>query len=356
MDEPKPTEIRYQAILDSTCVGILLIDADGLGVAANAGFRELLGWHDFEPSGVCQGELVHPDDLPTMSEYTRRARVGLSDRFEQELRLRKRDGSWVWVAMRASFVRGAKDVSPFTIAIVEEIAQRKQLEEQLRLAQRLESIGRLAGGIAHDFNNIMTVISGHTDLVMDTLEADSPLLEDLKEIRRASERAAELTSQLLAFSRRQLLQPRVVNLNRVIEGMTGMLERIIGEDIEMSFDFSCKLGLVKADPAQIEQVILSLVVNARDAMPQGGKIAIATRESLLDAAFVKGHPGSGLGPHVAVSVSDTGQGMSERVLVLCSQSLFRFADLGDDGLCRGGPDKGCGVIVSAIDVVVDRLD
>ena len=332
----RATESRYRAIFDSTGVGILLSDLDGRAVAANPAIRDLLGWSDFQPGRVRPRDLIHPDDLELVAENDQNLREGRSNRFDHELRLRRADGSWVWVHMHASLVRGTADVPLFTVAIVEDITGRKQLEEQLRLSQRLESIGRLAGGIAHDFNNIITVITGHTDLVIEMLEPGNPLLEDVKEIREAGNRAAGLTRQLLAFSRRQVLQPRVLDLNEVIAGMQRMLERIIGEDVEMTFDLAPRLGLVRADPAQIEQVILNLVVNARDAMPQGGRLQVSTQDRMLDAAFVHNHPGSAQGPHVGVSIRDTGHGMSEEVLARIFEPFFTTKD----------PGKGTGLGLS----------
>ena len=324
----RTTESRYRAIFDATAIGIALLDADGWAVAANPALRQLLGWEGFEPGTVRPRDLVHPDDRELVMEHARRLRNGSLERFDSELRVRRSDGSWAWAHAHISAVRGGIEATFFTVILLEDITERKQLEEQLRLSQRLESIGRLAGGVAHDFNNLITVITGHSDLLLASMGNEDRLRQDVEEIRQAADRAASLTRQLLAFSRRQVLQPRVLRPNEVVEGMKGMLERIIGEDVEVSFQLSSGVGLVRADPGQIEQVILNLVVNARDAMPKGGQIRISTHERVFDRAFVQSHPGSSQGPHVGVAIADTGHGMTEDVMARIFEPFFTTKEPG----------------------------
>ncbi len=191
--------------------------------------------------------------------------------------------------------------------------ERRSLEAQLRLSQKMESIGRLAGGVAHDFNNLLTVINNYAEMVQDTLGQDDPRREDLKRILEAGQRAADLTRQLLAFSRKQPMELKTLDLNAVVSGMKPMLERLIGEDIEFHVKTGDDLGHVRADRAQIEQVIMNLVVNARDAMPTGGVLSVETANVVLDEGYAAAHQGVVPGPYVMLAVSDTGCGMDETV-------------------------------------------
>ncbi|HZC67421.1 MAG TPA: response regulator, partial [Nitrospirales bacterium] len=187
--------------------------------------------------------------------------------------------------------------------------ERKSLEEQLRQAQKMEAIGQLTGGIAHDFNNMLTVIMGYSELMLQKTKADDPQRSDIEQIKEAGVRASMLTRQLLAFSRKQVLQPRVLDLNAVITNLDQMLQRLIGEDIDLVTVPTLGLGRVKVDPSQIEQVIVNLAVNARDAMPDGGKLTIETANVELDNAYTREHVSVTPGPYVMLAVSDTGCGM-----------------------------------------------
>jgi two-component system, cell cycle sensor histidine kinase and response regulator CckA len=220
-------------------------------------------------------------------------------------------------------------------AATEELAARKQAEEalrqteeQLRQAQKMEAVGRLAGGIAHDFNNMLTVIVGYARTLADELPADDPVRGDLDEIRRAGQRAADLTRQLLAFSRQQVLSPRVFNLAETMAAMTRMLNRLIREDIELVMEPAADLGCVYADPGQIEQVLLNLVVNATDAMPTGGKLTIRSTNVDLDQAFVDRHLGARPGPHVLLDVTDTGSGMDRATQARIFEPFFTTKERG----------------------------
>jgi nitrogen-specific signal transduction histidine kinase len=195
------------------------------------------------------------------------------------------------------------------VGLVEDITDVRRTEEQLLQAQKMEAVGRLAGGVAHDFNNLLTAILGYSELVLQDLGPDHPLAVDVQEIRAAGQSAESLTRQLLAFSRRQILQPRTLDLNKVLTRVDALLQRIIGEDIELTMKLAAPLGRVSADPGQIEQVVLNLAVNARDAMPNGGKLTIETANVVLDEEYAAQHAGASVGPHVMVAVTDTGSGM-----------------------------------------------
>ena len=186
----------------------------------------------------------------------------------------------------------------------------RQTEDQLRHAQRIEALGQLAGGVAHDFNNLLTVISGRAEIAQSKVDPGGPIRKDIDLIHKTAERAAALTGQLLAFSRKQLLQPRILDPALIVGGMAPMLHRLIGEDIDLRIDLAAALGYVRADQAQIEQVILNLVVNARDAMPDGGELRLSVDRVELDEAFGRRHPGARHGRHVRITVTDSGCGMS----------------------------------------------
>lgn len=197
------------------------------------------------------------------------------------------------------------------LAVLMDVTERRQLEEQLRQAQKMEAVGMLAGGVAHDFNNLLTIITGYSQLILNNLGTSDPNRHSAEQIMKAGERAAGLTRQLLAFSRRQVLQPRVLDLNQLVRSLSTMLRRLIGEDIELVLHLKQDLGRVSADPGQLEQVLMNLVVNARDAMPKGGTLTIETSNRELDESYVAHHLNAKPGAHVLLAVSDTGHGMDK---------------------------------------------
>jgi len=208
------------------------------------------------------------------------------------------------------------------LVVLMDVTGRRQLEEQLRQAQKMEAVGMLAGGVAHDFNNLLTIITGYSQLILNTLAPTDPNRSSAEQIMKASDRAATLTSQLLAFSRRQVLQPKVLDLNRLTTGLSTMLRRLIGEDIDLRLELRQDLGQVNADPGQIEQVLMNLVVNARDAMPQGGTLTIETANVQIAETFKGRHMAIKPGAYTLIAVSDTGTGMDEATQARLFEPFF----------------------------------
>jgi PAS domain S-box-containing protein len=319
---------RHRAIFVASPVGIALLDAQGRTLETNPALRRLLdpkaAAGNDEPGVI---EALAADERPRARAALRRLCAGEAGGWVRETSLKARDGRKVPVRMHVSASRRAES-APLAVVLVEDISERTRLEQQLGQAQRIESIGRLAGGIAHDFNNLVTIIRGHTDLLLDDMSADDPLRADLEDIRNAGERAAALTGQLLAFSRRNVLQPKVLDLNAVVRGMEALLRRTLGEDVALSIDLEEPLGPIRADPSQMEQVLLNLVVNARDSMPRGGRLAIRTFDRRLDETFVSSHLGASAGPHVAVQVEDAGHGMDQATMDLIFEPFFTTKEPG----------------------------
>ena len=224
------------------------------------------------------------------------------------------------------------------------VAEREQLEEQLRQAQKMEAVGRLAGGIAHDFNNLLTVINGYSDLLLRQLSPEDPTRLKIEEIKRAGERAAALTHQLLAFSRKQVLQPKVLDLNAVVADVAKMLQRLIGEDIELVLSLNAALGQVEADPGQIEQVLMNLVVNARDAMPNGGRVVVETVNVEMREEYAAKHSVIRPGHFVMLAVSDTGTGIDAETQAHIFEPFFTTK----------GPGKGTGLGLSTVYGIVKQ--
>jgi PAS domain S-box-containing protein len=255
-------------------------------------------------------ELVHPDDRAPFTEHMRLA-IAERKEFTIEFRALWPDGTHHWVGGRARVAYDDHGRPARLLGVGMDVHREKLLERQFYQAQKVEAIGQLAGGIAHDFNNMLTAVLGNANLILDELDASSPLRADVEEIVKAAERAAALTRQLLAFGRKQMLQPVPVDLNTIVKDLSQMLRRVIGEHIELATVGPPNLSPVRADPTQIEQVIMNLVVNARDAMPTGGRLSIETTGVELDETYAAGHIAVRPGRYVMLAVSDTGTGMDD---------------------------------------------
>jgi PAS domain S-box-containing protein len=272
-------------------------------------------------------DLIHPEDKDRVLHITENAmRQGLDT--DIEYRITARDGTIRWLQDRGRFVSDEQGNRTGWQGVMLDITETKVLEEQLRQSQKLESVGRLAGGIAHDFNNMLTAINGYSELTLRKLEADNPLRQNIVEIRKAGERSAQLTHQLLAFSRQQVLKPVVLNLNEVITDTIKLLERLIGEDIKLIIALNPKTGLVNVDPGQLSQIIVNLAVNARDAMPDGGKLTIETANVFLKPQDARQKLGILPGAYVMLAVCDTGQGIDDKIQEQIFEPYFTTKELG----------------------------
>ena len=296
-----------QALIQSSPLAIWALDLEDNVVFWNPAAERIFGWSEGEVIGRPLA-IVPEDQRQDYDDWVERYRKGDQMAGVERTRLKK-DGSRIEVVIWTAPLRDAGGNITGTIAIDSDVTERKLLEEQFRQSQKLEAVGRLAGGISHDFNNLLTVITGYTEMLI-TEAGDSPeLLDYAKEVQYAASRAGGLTAQLLAFSRRQISQPRILDLNEVVSHSMKMLRRLIGEDIEITTDLDMGLGRVKADPVHLDQVIMNLVVNARDAMSHGGKLTIETSNETLDAEYTGRHIGVSEGPYCMLAISDTGTGM-----------------------------------------------
>jgi len=306
-------EARFRAIYEGSAVGIALVDLEGRIMESNPALQGMLGfiWEDLNHKVF--DEFTYPEDKTAEASLYKDLIERKRDHYQIEKRYIRKDGSLVWSRLNVSLALGAEGEPEFAIHMVEDITEQKRLENQFLHSQKMETVGRLAGSVAHDFNNLLTVIKGYSQLAMAELQSGARLRETLKEIEKAADNASALTRQLLAFSRRQMMEMKVIDLNILIKNLEKMLRRVIGEDIEMTVHLAESLGRVRTDPGQIEHVILNLVVNARDAMAAGGKLTLQTRNVELDEDDTHSHIGVAPGRYVMLLVSDTGCGIAPEV-------------------------------------------
>jgi PAS domain S-box-containing protein len=343
------TELRYRTLLEEASDGIVVFDDTGRFVEANPSLCAMLGYHRDEVLGMDAASLIEPQDLerePIDWEPLKAGLVRITER-----RLVRKDGSIVPVETKTRRMQDGRYLS-----IVRDITARRQAEqalnalrereEQLRQAQKIEAIGRLAGGVAHDFNNVLTAIMGYTDLLLDDFAEDDRRRQDLKEIKKAAERAAALTRQLLAFSRKQVLQPVLLDLNAIVTGVDKLLRRLLGDEIEFLFVPDTALRKVIADPGQVEQVLINLTVNARDAMEDAGRLTVRTRNVRLSHEEAQRRPPMTAGEYVALEVGDTGHGIEPDVAPHIFEPFFTTKAQG----------KGTGLGLATVYGIVKQSD
>ncbi len=298
---------RYRLLFERNTAGVVQTLIDGTILDCNVAFAKMLGFESRSDLLARPSWHYYLDEAERLAVVARLREEGALSNCE--IHARRKDGSSAWLLGSITMIDqgGGKPAILESTAI--DITEQRRLEEQYRQAQKLESVGRLAGGVAHDFNNLLTAILGYAELSLAEIASDSPLWTALDEIRKAAQRAASLTQQLLAFSRKQMLQPVVLNLNDVLADTERLLRRVIGEDIDLVIDFAPNLSPVRADPGQLQQVVMNLAVNARDAMPHGGTLRLETRNVTVRPPDVVDDPDAVVGPCARLTVSDTGQGM-----------------------------------------------
>ena len=330
----RASERRYAMLVEASPAGIFRTDAQGYTTYVSPRWCQIAGLEAEAALGNGWLAAVHPDDRGKLaSGWAEAARAGRTS--AAEYRFVHPDGTIRWVAGQAVPERDGRGCVIGYVGVITDITEQKQaeeerkrLQEQLYHAQRMESVGRLAGGIAHDFNNILSVILGYGEVGLRKVHPRDPLTVNFQQIVEAAQRASALTRQLLAFSRKQTLQPKVLNLNTIVQNLKEMLERLIGEDIALQLYLDPDLALVEVDPGQMEQVIMNLVVNARDAMPQGGQLIIETRNVELDEAYAQTHAEVISGPYVLLAVTDTGCGMEPDLLDKIFEPFFTTKEKG----------------------------
>jgi PAS domain S-box-containing protein len=301
--------IRFQAqLLNAVQQAVVATDPEGIVIFWNDFAEKLYGWAPEDAVGKPIQELTPSPFLREhMADIFERGAAG--DSWTGEFLVQRKGGKAFPALLTTSPIREERGTVLGFVLVSIDLSERRALEEQFRQSQKMDAVGRLAGGIAHDFNNLLTVIRLNTEIIMDGFDPTDPRSEDVKQIRSAAERASSLTRQLLAFSRKQILQPRVLDMNSVVATVEPMLQRLIGEDVTIASTCSAR-GYVVADPGQIEQILVNLVVNARDAMPQGGTISIETQNTVLDETYSSEHAPVIPGKYVMLAVGDNGVGMS----------------------------------------------
>jgi two-component system cell cycle sensor histidine kinase/response regulator CckA len=336
-------EELFRLITENAADMIAVVDAKGGRLYNSPSYQRILGYTADDLQSTTPLDQVHSEDREKVAKAAAEAlRSGAGTNLEY--RMRHKDGTWRTLESSASTIVKAGQVERLVI-VNRDVTERKRLEEQFRQSQKMEAVGRLSGGVAHDFNNLLGVIIGYGEVVQEGTAADSPLRTCVEEMLKAGHRAASLTRQLLAFSRQQVLDPRVLDLNAVVKDMEKMLKRLISEDIHFRTDLDSGLARIKADQGQIEQVVMNLVVNARDAMPNGGKMEITTRNFHMDDNFVRRYPYPvQVGDYVLLTVADTGIGMDATTRSRVFEPFFTTKEKG----------KGTGLGLSTVYGVIKQ--
>jgi PAS domain S-box-containing protein len=327
-DALRRSEARYRSLVQSAVYGIYRSSLEGRFFDVNPALIAMLGYDSAEELLALdpkQDVFLDPSEQErVMGEFQRGARLD-----HVEVRWKRKDASAITVRLSGRVVNNPEETAEVVEIIAEDITERRVLENQFRQAQKMEAVGRLAGGVAHDFNNLLMVISGYAEVLLEQTRKGNPLYPKIEAIHQAADRATNLTHQLLAFSRKQLLELKVVDLNIIIEDMERLLRPLIGENIELQTHLAPDLGRTRADAGQIEQVLMNLVVNSKDAMPQGGKISIQTANVRLDnedrrREYTYIQPGS----YVVLSVTDTGEGMDKETQLRIFEPFFTTKEKG----------------------------
>jgi two-component system cell cycle sensor histidine kinase/response regulator CckA len=340
----RATEASYTTLVQHAPIGIYRSSPDGGFLAVNAALVRMLG-HD-SAADVLALDLAHD----VYADPAERDRLLARDSYteheydEVEATWKRKDGRLLTLQLNVRVARDADGRVEYYETFVRDLTDQRRLQQQLVQSQKMEAVGRLAGGIAHDFNNLLTVITSYSDLLLEDLAPTDPMRQDVEQVRHAADGAAALTRQLLAFSRQQVLAPRVVNLSAVVQSVEKMLHRVIGEDVELVTSLAPDLGAVKADVGQLEQVLMNLAVNARDAMPTGGKLTLETANVEHDPDYAREQEASPVRRFVMLAVSDTGVGMDEATKARIFEPFFTTKE----------PGKGTGLGLATVYGIVQQ--
>jgi len=331
-----------RSMLHASPVALFALTPEGKVNSWNKAAERIFGWSEEE----VKGEILPIVPEEYREEFQKlRERVMRGESFSNmELKRKRKDGTLIDISLSTAPVRSPRGETTGIMAAIEDITERKKLKEQFFISQKMEAIGNLAGGVAHDFNNALTPIMGISEMLLGQLDPEDPVCDDIKEMLKAGERCASLTRQLLAFARRQPFKLTVLNLNQVVANVEKMLSRLIGEDVELVIVLDPELENVKADAGQIEQIIVNLAVNARDAMPWGGKLIIETKNVELDMEYADRHVAVTPGPYVMLAVSDTGEGMDEETREKIFEPFFTTKE----------KDRGTGLGLSTVYGIVKQ--
>ena len=323
----RASEERFRALVENSSDALLLIDAEGRITYLSPSSSRHLGWTPEQMVGRSIFDFLHPEDRELVGVRMAETVSNPGKSIIAEVRFHHADGTWR--IMEGVGVNRLADPAVAGIVVnARDISERRRLEEELRQAHKMEAVGQLAGGVAHDFNNLLTAILGYCHLMLDELPEEDPLRLDLLEIQAAGDRAASLTRQLLAFSRRQMLQPQVVDINTLVTQLEKLLRRLISEDVELVTALAPDLSPVTVDPASVEQILVNLAVNARDAMPTGGRLTIETANVELDDTYAVTHVTMKPGSYVMLAVGDTGEGMDAATRARVFEPFFTTKEQG----------------------------
>ncbi|HSL21844.1 MAG TPA: PAS domain S-box protein [Vicinamibacterales bacterium] len=344
-DALRESEALFRRVFEQLPVGTALVNMSGHFDRANAAWIKMIGYSETELRELTFLDVTHPDDKAASSAAVRRLYDGETDHIEMEKRYVRKDGEIVWGYVSVRPIRDAAGQPLWTMPVIIDITGRRALEEQFRHAQKMEAIGRLAGGVAHDFNNILTAIIGYSELLREQIGPDKPMGRDLEQIYQGALRAAALTRQLLAFSRKQVLRPESVELNQILSRFQGLARPMLGEDVQLQLELDPSVGSICADVTQLEQVLMNLLVNSRDAMPSGGRIIIRTARYVVSTRPPARQGPMKPGEYVELSVQDTGIGMDEDTKRHVFEPFFTTKE----------PGKGTGLGLATVYGIIEQM-
>jgi two-component system cell cycle sensor histidine kinase/response regulator CckA len=316
----READALFRSVFQSTAVGIAVLDREQRIIKTNDALQQMFHYSEDQLNTMTLTALTHADDRTLDEKLLEELYAGGRASYQGERRYNQKDGSTIWGRLTVSMIQNVDDRREFAVAIVEDISERKQLEQQLVASQKMEAVGRLAAGIAHDFNNVLTVISGYSEMLSARVPPQDPLQREISEISEAAQRATALTKRLLAFGRQEVQQPKVLNLNAIISDLDHMLRRVIGDEIGLVTHLARDLGAVSGDRGQMEQVLINLVINARDAMAPGGEIKIMTENAAPNGVAPR--------DNILLAIADTGHGMDEATKARIFEPFFTTKEVG----------------------------